>query len=132
MAGLIAFLKASPIARWGLMAAIALGSLALATTLGHHRGVTAGRAQVAHLIEAPNTGWRARLAQCTTALTTQNAKVAERSGEATATLKTQGVTLRGALPAVKRAETAAKVILRPLKPTDGCDEVDRRFLETLK
>lgn len=102
---------------------------------GHHKGVADGRAQVTALIEAPDTGWRARLGQCATALTAQNAKVKANSEEATKTLKEQTATLREALDEAKRAQKTVTVVMKPLKATERCarvDEIDQRLLDTLK
>jgi hypothetical protein len=106
-----------------------------ALSTSYHKGVKDGRAQVTALIEAPNTGWRARLSQCSGALATQNATMKTRSEEAAATLAAQAVTLREALDEAKRAQKTAAAVMRPLKATERCarlDEVDRRLMDMLK
>lgn len=125
----------SPWVRWAVWGLVVTFAVFWALHNSYQRGVTDGRAKVTALIEAPGTGWRARLGQCTTAVTAQNDRVKANSDAASKTLKEQTATLREALDEAKRAQKTVTVVMKPLKATERCarvDEIDQRLLDTLK
>lgn len=112
---------------------------------GHARfaaGRTAGRAEVQKTIDAPATGWSARLDQCQAntatakgALEDQNASLRRQAAEDAARLAAATKDLASAQRETKATSARIAQLMKPLAGPDQCAraiEVDKRLLEQLK
>ena len=132
------------ILKWG---AVALGALllviAVLSWIHRHdmRQQAIGAARVQATIDAPVTGWAARLATCKgnaaalqAGLDAQSKAAAQMSEADTAALASATVALHTAQAATVRAQGKVGRVLAPLPAGDACDRlnaVDARLMETV-
>ena len=125
-------------------AGLAAVGLAVAVLAGHAqlKAARADRDQARAAIEAPVTGWAARLAQCQLnagalqrAIDGQNAAIKANGEESARRLQAAAEAVDQAQRGAARAEAKVAALMKPLAGFDTCArviEADQRLLESLK
>lgn len=126
----------------GVLIALAVfAALAWWGKSSYDHGHDAGAAKVQAAIDAPVTGWSARLAQCTANVAVKDAAIDGQNAQIMATAKISADALAKATADLQAARTAnvkdaAKLasLMKPLTGVDTCArvlEADKRLLGTL-
>lgn len=128
----------------GIGVLIALAVLAAIAWWGksnYDNGYAAGAAKVQAAIDAPVTGWSARLQQCTDnvavkdqAIAGQNAAISKASAASAAALKVATDKLAAVQAQAAKSDAKVASLMKPLTGATVCDRVqdsDKRFLGIL-